>query len=76
MILGADASGVGEEFEDGVFGTADYAGGGVDSRSFGEEFEDELVNDLNGEVVNFFRALRYQTAELCWLLETTPWSRE
>ena len=36
----------------------------------------ELVNDLNGEVVNFFRALRDQTDELCWLLETTPWSRE
>ena len=36
----------------------------------------ELVNDLNGGVVNFFRALRDQTTELCWLLETTPWSRD
>lgn len=36
----------------------------------------ELVNDLNGAVVNFFRVLRDRTDELCWLLETTPWSRD
>lgn len=36
----------------------------------------ELVNDLNGTVVNFFRVLRDQTDELLWKLELTPWSRE
>lgn len=36
----------------------------------------ELVNDLNGSVVNFFRVLRDQTDELLWKLELTPWSRE
>lgn len=36
----------------------------------------ELVNDLSGTVVNFFRVLRNQTDELLWKLELTPWSRE
>lgn len=36
----------------------------------------ELINDSNHLVVNFFRVLRNQTEELCWALETTPWSRE
>lgn len=36
----------------------------------------ELINDANHLVVNFFRVLRNQTEELCWAIETTPWSRE
>lgn len=36
----------------------------------------EIVNDSNGEVVNFFRVLRDRTDDLCWALETTPWSRD
>jgi DNA adenine methylase len=36
----------------------------------------ELVNDIHGLVVNMFRVLRDRTDELCWTLETTPWSRE
>ena len=36
----------------------------------------ELINDANHLVVNFFRVLREQTEELCWALETTPWSRK
>lgn len=36
----------------------------------------ELVNDLSGTVVNFFRTLRDHTDELLWKLETTPWSRD
>lgn len=35
-----------------------------------------MINDSNHLVVNFFRVLRDQTDELCWALETTPWSRE
>lgn len=36
----------------------------------------EVINDMNGLVANLFRMLRDHTDELCWLLETTPWSRE
>jgi DNA adenine methylase len=36
----------------------------------------EMVNDLNGLVVNFFRVLRDRTEELQFALESTPWSRE
>lgn len=36
----------------------------------------ELINDLNGTVVNFFRVLRDNTDELLWKLELTPWSRD
>lgn len=36
----------------------------------------ELVNDKNGQVVNFFRVLRDQTEDLLFALEATPWSRE
>lgn len=36
----------------------------------------ELINDTNHLLVNFFRVLRDRTEELCWALETTPWSRE
>lgn len=36
----------------------------------------ELLNDSNGLLVNFFRVLRSRTDELCWALETTPWSRQ
>ena len=35
----------------------------------------ELINDSHGLVVNLFRVLRDRTDELCWALETTPWSR-
>jgi len=36
----------------------------------------EVINDSNHLVVNFFRVLRDRTEDLCWALETTPWSRE
>ncbi len=36
----------------------------------------EFLNDANHLVVNFFKVLRDQTEDLCWALETTPWSRE
>jgi DNA adenine methylase len=36
----------------------------------------ELINDVNGLVVNFFRVLRDQTDELLFALEATPWSRD
>ncbi len=36
----------------------------------------EIINDLSGSVVNFFRVLRDRTDELCWVLEATPWSRD
>lgn len=36
----------------------------------------ELINDMNGLVVNFFRVLRERTDELLFALETTPWSRD
>ena len=36
----------------------------------------ELLNDANGRVVSFWRTLRDRTDELCWALETTPWSRD
>jgi DNA adenine methylase len=36
----------------------------------------EVINDTNGSVVNLFRVLRDHTEELCWALETTPWSRD
>jgi len=36
----------------------------------------EVINDLNGNVVNMFRVLRDRTDELCWQLELTPWARE
>ncbi len=35
----------------------------------------EILNDSNSLVVNFFRVLRDRTEDLCWALETTPWSR-
>ena len=35
----------------------------------------EVVNDIDGRVVNFWRTLREHTEELCWLIEATPWSR-
>jgi DNA adenine methylase len=35
----------------------------------------EVLNDLNGQVVNLWRVLRTRTEDLCWTLETTPWSR-
>lgn len=36
----------------------------------------ELINDMNGLVVNFFRVLRDQTDDFLFALEATPWSRE
>ncbi|TBT85386.1 DNA adenine methylase [Propioniciclava sinopodophylli] len=36
----------------------------------------EVLNDLNGQVVNLWKVLRDQTEDLCWALETTPWSRD
>ena len=36
----------------------------------------EVINDLNGEVVNFFRQLRDNSAEMCRLLKLTPYARE
>lgn len=36
----------------------------------------EVLNDLNGQVVNLWSVLRDQTEDLCWALETTPWSRD
>lgn len=36
----------------------------------------EVINDLNGEVVNFFRELRDNSSEVCRLLRLTPYSRE
>lgn len=35
----------------------------------------EVLNDTDGEVINFWRVLREHTEDLCWALETTPWSR-
>lgn len=36
----------------------------------------EILNDSSSIVVNFFRVLRDRTEDLCWSLETTPWSRD
>ena len=36
----------------------------------------ETINDINGDLVNFFRILRDQPEELIWALELTPFSRE
>lgn len=35
----------------------------------------EVLNDVNGQVVNLWRVLRDHTEDLCWALETSPWSR-
>lgn len=36
----------------------------------------EYINDLNGDVVNLFRVMREQCAELVRVVELTPYSRE
>ena len=36
----------------------------------------EVLNDTSGQVVNLWRVLRDRTDDLCWALETTPWSRD
>ena len=36
----------------------------------------EIINDMNGLVVNFFRVLRDQTDDFLFALENTPWSRD
>ncbi|TSA44024.1 DNA adenine methylase [bacterium] len=36
----------------------------------------EVINDINGEVVNFFSQLRNNSSRLCQLLRLTPYARE
>jgi DNA adenine methylase len=36
----------------------------------------ETYNDLNGDVVNFFRMLRERCTELCESIRWTPWARD
>lgn len=36
----------------------------------------EIINDRNGEIVNFFRQLRDNSTEMCRLLRFTPYARE
>lgn len=36
----------------------------------------ETINDINGDVVNFFRCVRERPAELADMLAFTPWARE
>lgn len=36
----------------------------------------EVINDLNGEIVNFFCQLRDNSTEMCRLLRLTPYARE
>lgn len=36
----------------------------------------EIINDINGEIVNFFKELRENGDELCELIELTPYARE
>lgn len=36
----------------------------------------EVLNDINGEVVNFFRQLRNNTSKLCRAIRLTPYARE
>lgn len=35
----------------------------------------EVLNDRNGEIINFFDMLRERTANLVWAIKTTPYSR-
>ena len=36
----------------------------------------EIVNDINGEIINFFHQLRDNSSNLCELIELTPYARE
>lgn len=36
----------------------------------------EVINDINGDVVNFFRQLRNNSSKLCDAIRLTPYSRE
>ena len=36
----------------------------------------EVINDINGDVVNFWKTLRDDTEELVWKIEATPWARD
>jgi DNA adenine methylase len=36
----------------------------------------EVINDINGDIVNFFRQLRDHSTEMCGLLKLTPYARE
>lgn len=41
-----------------------------------EPAEHEIINDLNGDLVNLFRVLRSHSLELIDQIHLTPWSRE
>ncbi|WP_107039980.1 DNA adenine methylase [Brumimicrobium mesophilum] len=41
-----------------------------------EESEVEVINDLNGQVINFYRQLKSNSRELKERVESTPYSRE
>jgi DNA adenine methylase len=36
----------------------------------------EVINDINGEIVNFFHVLRDDSSEICRLLSLTPYARQ
>lgn len=36
----------------------------------------EVINDINGEIINFFHVLRDDSSELCRLLSLTPYARQ
>jgi len=36
----------------------------------------EVINDINGQITNFFRQLRENSSELIRQIEFTPYSRE
>jgi DNA adenine methylase len=36
----------------------------------------EVINDINGEIVNFFHVLRDDSSEMCRLLSLTPYARQ
>jgi DNA adenine methylase len=41
-----------------------------------EPADHEIINDLNGDIVNLFRVLRSNSLELIEQINLTPWSRE
>jgi len=38
--------------------------------------EIEIINDIDGDVVNLFKVIREKPAELARLIEFTPWARD
>ncbi len=36
----------------------------------------EVLNDINGDIVNLFRVMRYRGGELAYAIDMTPWSEE